>query len=347
MKVLFVDDMLWGHHVPYLRALADTNNYESVVLISEKISGMLAKQIVYDKLSFDSKKVSDYIECLHFIEKQAQKEKADIIHFVNGDKIMRYFGLGMERLSKRCKVIITFHRFFPGFIRKLSYQLMSRHRVAVVHTDSFFLQMKQFKIQNISHIEYPSFLQSSQGRKMSSVVPVIGMYGGTRFEKGLDILLKALEKVKEPFKLVIAGIEVDFKQQEIEKMCATYGDKVLLDMRFLSESELRDYWNQTDLLVLPYRLSFAGASGQLTEGVNRGLPIIGPEHGSLGDIIRNNHLGEVYKSEDIDDLAETIERVLKHGFFYDEVAKQYQRNLNPKRFCEDYYNLYREMMEEI
>ena len=39
MKILFVDDMLWGHHVPYLKALAENNSYESVVLIPEKIQG--------------------------------------------------------------------------------------------------------------------------------------------------------------------------------------------------------------------------------------------------------------------------------------------------------------------
>ena len=77
MKILFVDDMLWGHHIPYLKALADSHFYESVVLIPEKVPGLAAEQIVCEKLSFDTKKISDYMECINFIENQAQKKKAD------------------------------------------------------------------------------------------------------------------------------------------------------------------------------------------------------------------------------------------------------------------------------
>ena len=344
MKILFVDDMLWGHHVPYLKALAENNSYESVVLIPERIQGFAPKQIIFEKLSFDSKKISDYMECMRYIGRQAQKENVDIIHFVNGDKIMRYFGAGMGNLSKNWSVAITFHRFFPGFLRKISYQFMSHNRNVIVHTENLHAKMRKYGIHNISHIEYPSFLQAVQKRDKDSLVPVIGMYGATRYEKGLDILLEALKKVKSPFKLIIAGIEVDFAQQEIEKRCSLYKEKVLIDMRFLPESDLSSYWSQTDLLVLPYRLSFAGASGQLTEGVNRGLPIIGPNHGSLGETIQKNNMGQVYKSEDVDDLARTIDEVLRDGFIYDEAAKAYQRKLDPRRFCEEYYNLYKEMI---
>ena len=92
--------------------------------------------------------------------------------------------------------------------------------------------------------------------------------------------------------------------------------------------------------MLPYRRVFDGASGQLTEGVRRGLPIIGSEHGSLGSIIRENHLGMTFRTEDSEDLALKIEAVLKDGFVYDSVAKDYQEAMSPERFCRDYQRLY-------
>lgn len=340
MKVLFVDDMLWGHHIPYLKALADNHSYESVVLIPEKVPDLLSRQIVYDKLSFESKKISDYMKCMRFIESQAKKEKAEIIHFVNGDKIMRYFGLGMGRLSKQWKVIITFHHFFTGFMRKISYQKMSSHRSIVVHTDCFYEQMERYGIRDVNHIEYPGFLQKHKVHPDDSKIPVIGMYGGTRYEKGLDLLLEALKRINSPFHLFIAGAETDFGKEAIEKMCVSYKERVSIDIRFLSEEELDDYWSRTDLVVLPYRRNFNGASGQLTEGVNRGLPIIGPNHGSLGDIIQKNHLGRVYKTEDVEDLAKAIEDILENGFVYDETAKEYQKRISPEWFCEEYCRLY-------
>lgn len=340
MKILFVDDMLWGHHVPYLKALADSNFYESIVLIPEKVPGLASEQIVYEKLSFDTKKVLDYIECMRFIENQAQEKKVDIIHFLNGDKIMRYFGFGMGRLSRNWEVVITFHHFFSGLLRKVSYQLMSAHRMVVVHTDCFYTKMKHYHICNVNQIEYPSFLGKEKLNIEHSKIPMIGMYGATRYEKGLDILLEALKKVKADFRLRIAGMEGDFPQPEIEKMCASFKDKVFLDMRFLTEEELENYWNHTDLVVLPYRINFDGASGQLTEGVSRGLPIIGPNHGSLGNIIQKNHLGKVFQTENADDLAKVIEEILESGFSYDNVAREYQKHMSPDRFCEEYYVLY-------
>ncbi len=343
MKILFVENMIIGHHVPYVQALSGSCEYDSVIITPEKIDSISVKQLVFPKMDFNSRKLPDYMECISFIAKTAEEEKADIIHFLDGDKIMRYFGLGMNRLSKICPVVITYHHLFEGTARRISYMLMSRGRTPVVHTEEFQRSLEQYGIHNTAHVEYPSFLENT-GRRKKNEVPVIGMFGGTRHDKGLDILMEALAKVESPFRLLVAGREADFSREEIEEMCASFRDKVTLDLRFLTEKELAGYWDMTDLVVLPYRAIFDGASGQLTEGVNREIPIIGPEHGSLGSIITENHLGATYRTEDSDDLAAKIEEALTSEFAYDKVAKAYKRQMSPERFCDDYLDIYRSLI---
>lgn len=341
MKILYVENMIFGHHVPYVQALAGYQGHESVVITPQRISSISQKQFVFPKMSFDSKRLSDYCECLRYIDKIAREEGADIIHFLDGDKIMRYFGLGIKGLSQRHAVVITYHHLFEGIVRRISYTMMCRHSAAVVHTARIQSVLKGYGIRSVTHIEYPSFLKlPARENLQNDGVPVIGMFGGMRYEKGLDILIEALEKVRHPYRLLIAGREDDYTRNDVERMCAKIGANVTLDSRFLTEAELARYWNETDLVVLPYRASFDGASGQLTEGVSRRLPIIGPEHGSLGSIIRENHLGMTFRTEDSDDLALKIEAILQDGFVYDSVARDYQEAMSPERFCRDYQRLY-------
>ncbi|MGM9679876.1 MAG: glycosyltransferase family 4 protein [Eubacteriales bacterium] len=345
MTILFVEDMILGHHVPYLQALTDRTEYDSVIISPEEIPCISKKQILFPKVSFDSRRYRDYLSCISFIEETAVREKIDLIHFLDGDKIMRYFGTGLDRLSKHCPVVITFHRNFRGAFRKLSYRIMCNGRTPVVHTEDFRKALIGYGISGVIHIEYPSFL-SRTDQKVKNKVPVIGMFGGTRYDKGLDILLDALSRVKTPFHLIVAGREADFTKEDIEKMSAPIKDRVTLDLRFLTDDELSAYWDRTDLVVLPYRSIFDGASGQLTEGVNRGLPIVGPSHGSLGEIIRRNHLGVTFSTEDREDLAQKIEAMLQNPFEYDDTAKRYQHQMNPMRFGEDYLKLYNSLVEQ-
>ena len=71
-----------------------------------------------------------------------------------------------------------------------------------------------------------------------------------------------------------------------------------------------------------------------------GKTIIGPNHGSLGQIIKDNHLGYTFESENVDDLARTINKALSETFIYDEYAKKYQSSLSVDSFIDSHKNLY-------
>ena len=93
---------------------------------------------------------------------------------------------------------------------------------------------------------------------------------------------------------------------------------------------------------MPYRKIFDGASGPLAEGVaySNAKTIIGPSTGSIGQIIRDNHLGKCFETEDVNSLARTIDNMLEAGFEYDEIAKQYQNSLKVTVFQEESIKLF-------
>ena len=103
--------------------------------------------------------------------------------------------------------------------------------------------------------------------------------------------------------------------------------------------------NAADIVCLPYRKSFDGASGPLGEGVALGKMIVGANHGSLGKLIKENHLGYIFESEDVHSLANTLDKALSHKWEPDEKYEAYQQILKPERFQKEYLELYKRILK--
>ncbi|MDD6213315.1 MAG: glycosyltransferase, partial [Clostridiales bacterium] len=170
--------------------------------------------------------------------------------------------------------------------------------------------------------------------------------GGTRWDKGLDILLDALADIKVPFHLLIAGKAQFFTREEIEKRVAPYAENVTMLLEFLSDEKFSLCLSAADIVVLPYRKQFDGASGPLGEGVWRNKMIVGANHGSLGQIISDNHLGMVFESENVQSLSSVLNKALTVEFCRDEVYVRYRGRMNPERFQKEYGQLYAEVIEK-
>jgi glycosyltransferase involved in cell wall biosynthesis len=126
----------------------------------------------------------------------------------------------------------------------------------------------------------------------------------------------------------------------IDEKIANYRDQVSIFLEFLSNEKLSYCLDAADIVVLPYRKSFDGASGPLGEGVALGKIIVGSNHGSLGDLIEENHLGYTFESENINSLYESIELALSQTFIADSTYKKYKNMLNPAFFVDAYSKLY-------
>ena len=352
MKVLFINMTLDGHHLDYIKALCDIKEIEPVVIVNAASTAIPARQIVLSECVFGSMVLREHLKWIGKVKKIIRDERPDIVHFVWGDSFYRFLGIGFRTICKKYKAVITFHQIRKSRLHRLSLRIYSKlfDRI-IVHTASLKSYLNSLGIENCIHIEYPNFRKETPYSRIyaqeklgfSSTKSVLLCLGGTRKDKGLDILLEALKRVSEPFFLLVAGTELSIKRVTIEELSKNYAESTCVILRYLSVEEVNLCLNAADIVVLPYRKTFDGASGPLAEGVGLGKCIVGADHGSLGAIIRDNHLGYVFESENIEALAQTLNQALQENFVYDSQAEKYKDSLKVESFQNGYSKLYKQL----
>lgn len=349
MRTLIIDTSIDGHHLSYIKTLVEKNN-NVIYLLPKKITE-LNKTIYLN--SFNGKKKLDIIGYLNWIKeikKIIKEEDINLVHFVYSDDIYRFCGIGLKSLNKRVEIIATQHHLRESKLRWICLKLFSKNlKYLVVHTKNIEKKMYENRISNVQHIEYPMTEVIPSKKKevlceywnIPQAVPVLVALGGTRYDKGLDILLDALQQIENPFYLMIAGKEEDIKLKDIEEKIRKYKFKVGIHLRELTNEEFGWAVDVADCVILPYRYQFNGASGPLGEGVWRRKVIIGPRHGSLREIIENNRLGYTFQSESIDDLARVIKIFLENmNPSISNEYESYRSSLSPESFRKKYKKLY-------
>ena len=345
MKIIYVDASTDGHHLTYLNYLLQAVPGDSFAVLpqdTDKVKGRARKISAAGTRSFQ-----EYGNWMKELRGIAEEERPDIIHFLDGDSMMRHFGRGLARF-KNARIIITFHHLFEGKARELSMKNMLKHASAgVFHTEEIRERVEEMGCRNVECVPYPCFLDVPAGMSgaYGNEPPKLLALGGTRYDKGLDILLEALQQVREPFRLVIAGKPEDFDEAFIRQKAERYQDRVELCLHFLSDEEVKQFLQEADIIVLPYRKLFDGASGPMCEGIYLGKTIVGPEHGSLGQLIRSTHTGYTFESENVEKLAACLEYALSHPCLYDDTAYAAQQELKPELFAERYLRIYQKAIK--
>lgn len=349
MKVLTIDSALDGHHIAYLREIIHGCDCDFTLILPEKSDVFAAQKVItYHPVDLVNKRFLPYMNWMKELAEIAKTEQPDIIHFLVGDVYYKYFGAGLK-LFKNYKTIITLHWVRQGALKQLSLKTFC-HKVdkVVVHSSYLLKELQQLGIQNGVQIEYPQFkrpntITPEEAKlywKIKSDVPVILSLGNTREDKGIDILIEALNKVNHPFRLLIAGKAEEFDEAYIREHTKKYAAQVITHLQYLTDEEVELAIAAADIIALPYRYSFNGASGPLGEGVSHNKCIIGSNHGNLGDTIRENHLGYTFETENSDSLAEALGTALTRQFIPDKTYLAYRAKLNPALFVDSYYKLY-------
>ena len=345
MKVLLVDSKLTGHHLSYLEVLSESEIITPIIVLPEKVDSIVQKQII-TKNKPDT--FLTYVKWIKEIKQIAQKNKVDVIHFLYGDDLYKGGGLYLRKL-KKYRPIVTMHQIRRSFLRDLSRRLiLNKVNCGVVHTNKLNKEFEEMSIYNVHHIEYPKFsklsdVEQTYSKKYFSIPANITTFlalGGTRKDKGLDILLSALDGISQPFHLLIAGKEEFFSEEFIKDKISKFNNKVTIVLRYLTEEEMNMAISAADVIVLPYRKSFNGASGPLTDGVWHRKLILGSNHGSLGDIINTNSIGITFESENINSLRIQILQLLDNGVLWSEDAESYRKKLDTGYFLKEYEELY-------
>ncbi|WP_270841328.1 glycosyltransferase family 4 protein [Mediterraneibacter faecis] len=349
MKILMIDTALDGHHIAYLGEIVRGCTYDFTLVLPQMTDAYEHSRIItYSPVDLVNKEFVSYVKWMKELAQIAKKEKPDIVHFLVGDVYYKYFGFGLG-LFKEFKTIITLHWVREGVLNQFSLKTFC-HKVnrVVVHSSYLLKELQSIGVNNGLWIEYPQFKKTSRLKnyearaywKISENIPVILSLGNTRKDKGIDLLIEALNKVDYPFQLLIAGKAEEFDGAYIKEHTKNYATQVTMHLQYLTDKEVEMAIAAADIIALPYRHSFNGASGPLGEGVSCEKCIVGSRHGNLGDTIQENHLGYTFETENIDDMATVLKKALKQKFLPDDKYRAYKESLNPELFIESYKNLY-------
>jgi glycosyltransferase involved in cell wall biosynthesis len=138
-------------------------------------------------------------------------------------------------------------------------------------------------------------------------VPTVLFFGELRYDKGPDLLAKAMDGIDSPICVVFAGREAYFDSQDVEKWVESVETNAEFETRleYIPEEEVDSYFTAADALVLPYRRQY-GISGPLRRAVMAGTPVIGSDASDLGSIIERHDLGRTFERGNVEALRKVI-----------------------------------------
>ncbi len=155
--------------------------------------------------------------------------------------------------------------------------------------------------------------------------PIILFFGGLRWDKGPDILLKALSLIEDEVYTVIAGKPVEISEVDVRryKQSLKKPEYLITCLRHIPDEEVAHYFLAADAVVLPYRQAFKGTSGILQHAAAAGKPVIVSDVGEVGPIVRENRLGVIVEPGSPKSLAEGIKEFLTRPTEWREQVKSH------------------------
>ncbi len=256
----------------------------------------------------------------------AVREHFDVVHFQDvGTPLLDQFFL--KPLRRHLPVVLTIHDVKPHYDRfvsrasfiKRSLQIPQR---LIVHYEDGKRQMADHwgicadRIDVIPHgiiplQNPPDLIAARKKLNLPSNCQIILFFGAIRPNKGLDILLKALEIIKSRNRrvlLVIAGgLLGRFNFESYSDMIRKYdlSEYVQTFIHFIPEEEVDYFFAASDLVVLPY-LKFEAQSGVLLRAYAHKKPVVVSDIGAMGELVSSDKVGLVVESGAVEPLAQAV-----------------------------------------
>jgi len=143
-------------------------------------------------------------------------------------------------------------------------------------------------------------------------------FGLIREYKGLDILLEAFAGLPDEYQLIVAGEPYgpfDRYARIIEGYSESARKRTYLNLKYIKDSEVSDYFSAADLAVLPYRS--ATQSGISSVAYHFEIPMIVTDTGGLKETIGDRGTGIVASECSAESIRHEILR-----YFSDETPKE-------------------------
>ena len=153
-------------------------------------------------------------------------------------------------------------------------------------------------------------------------------FGLIREYKGLDILLEAFRLLPDDYQLIIAGEPYgSFERYNdiIKSLPTSAQERIFMDLKYIKDSEVTDYFSASDLAVLPYRS--ATQSGISSVSYHFEVPMIVTDVGGLKETIGDRGTGIV--ASEIS--PEAISKEILRFFGSEEIRRNCIENIRKEK----------------
>lgn len=335
MNINLVDNSETGHHKIYQDTLCNIKNTKK-------------NNFITDFSSIKKNPFKAFKERRNFIKKASYSEN-EIVHFLYLDSIYKCPFISNFINNRKNKYIGTLHwipsdKLNKNLLKKISKKL----EYIIVHSEYLKFKLLENGINNVICIDYPSFITNRYVEKNNNKMIMISCVGGTRNDKGLDILIDSFkyidDEVKEKIIFNICGKEQDIKYKDIQNEADKYNINIILKNKFLSDEEYENEIKKSDVILLPYKKIFTGNSGPMTDGIYMNKFILGPNDGNLGYLINKYDLGLIFKQEDSKNLADKISNLVDINL---KKNHKYAEELSVDKFIEKHKIIYTDIEEKM
>lgn len=193
-----------------------------------------------------------------------------------------------------------------------------------------YLKKKVFCFHDFVPTHYFQQGSAVQGKYILSV-------GFPFYRKGVDILVKAFERIASDFpefKLKFIGHRL---QQEAEEYLGSWHDRIEFCHPFFYD-ELQQEFLNCYCLVLPSREE--GMGRVLIEAMACGKPVIGANVGGIPSLIENQGNGFLFESEDVDALSEKLKLLMSDQEAFQRMGMRSKKLVEEKfssiRYCDHF-----------
>ncbi len=172
----------------------------------------------------------------------------------------------------------------------------------------------------------------------------IGFVGRLGWEKGLDVLFKALPLLRQrlpSFRLVLIGPQHppgNPKRQHFANLTKKWSSFVQI-VGPVSRRRLSHFYRQFSCLVLPSTNSLESFGLVQAEAMVSGCPVVATNLPGVRVPVQMTGMGEIAKVNDPQDLAEKIITVIKHRPRYQRQLKLARQIFAPGNFCQAWQRL--------
>lgn len=346
-KICFFDLKNDGHHWNYninvIKSKLNSNKkciyYTSNIdEEKQKILNDLDVELVLYKERNTILLLDNFISLLKLIT-FCKKNNIDELYILHLDPFVIQLSL-LKKLLKN-KIVTTLHWYPNKKIKEKFLQNLKDKVLIVVHTEEIKNKLQGKCIL----INYPNFEEEDVIYKKNDNKELTFLYfGALRLDKGVDILLESIKYVKNDFKLIIAGKESAFSKKFVEDKVKHFNNNnLILDINYISDKKMKEYYNLCDVVVLPYREHFLGESGVLIDAITKGKVIISTPISNAKEIVNKYNNGEIFNFEDYKMLSKKIDEVIDKFDFYNKNSVKACRIFNKihslEKFIESYKNI--------